>query len=284
VFVFPADHQRTRLTHALEVAQVATAVARAVGLNVALVEAIALGHDCGHGPGGHACEDAFSPLLPEGFDHAPFGSDVILAPLNLCSETLDGIRNHSWSRPTPSTPEGAVVAWADRCAYSAHDLEDAQRAGIVHTEELPPVVKEVAGTSRSAQLRTFITALVTTIRETGTVGMDSETASALGALRSFNYERIYTRPESIAQGDAVISVLRSLVCWLSEHPEHLPEPADAEELARRYEDGEVGLRRAAVAWVAGMTDRYAFRTAVDLLGWEPGRLPAGIDLARAQGA
>jgi len=116
VFVFPQDHQRTRLTHALEVAQVATAVARALGLNVALTEAIALGHDCGHGPGGHASEDALSPFIPEGFDHAVWGADVTLVPLNLCTETLDGIRNHSWSRPAPQTPEGEVVSWADRIA------------------------------------------------------------------------------------------------------------------------------------------------------------------------
>jgi dGTPase len=105
VFVFPADHQRTRLTHALEVAQVATAIARACRLNVALCEAIALGHDCGHGPGGHASEDALSPFLEGGFDHAAWGADVTAAPLNLCAETLDGIRNHSWSCPAPSTPE-----------------------------------------------------------------------------------------------------------------------------------------------------------------------------------
>ncbi|MSV68258.1 MAG: HD domain-containing protein, partial [Actinobacteria bacterium] len=97
VFIFPEDHQRTRLTHALEVAQVATSIARACRLNVALTEAIALGHDCGHGPFGHASEDAFGPYLEGGYDHAVWGADVVLAPLNLCIETLDGIRNHSWS-------------------------------------------------------------------------------------------------------------------------------------------------------------------------------------------
>ncbi len=137
VFVFPADHQRTRLTHALEVAQVATAIADALGLNRALTEAIALGHDCGHGPGGHASEDAFTPYLPEGYDHAVWGADVVLAPLNLCAETLDGVRNHSWSRPAPSTPEGEVVAWADRIAYVCHDFEDAVSAGIVAPTDLP---------------------------------------------------------------------------------------------------------------------------------------------------
>ena len=137
VFIFPADHQRTRLTHALEVAQVATSVARALGLNVALTEAIALGHDCGHGPGGHASEDALSPYVAGGYDHAQWGADVTLAPLNLCAETLDGIRNHSWSRPAPSTPEGEVVSWADRIAYVCHDFEDAVAAGIVSAEMLP---------------------------------------------------------------------------------------------------------------------------------------------------
>src|SRR3954452_3133502 len=142
VFVFPEDHQRTRLTHALEVAQVATGIARALRLNVALTEAIALGHDCGHGPFGHAIEDAFTPYVAGGYDHAVWGADVVLAPLNLCAETLDGVRNHSWSRPAPNTPEGEVVAWADRCAYAAHDLEDAARAGIVSLDRLPAVVVE----------------------------------------------------------------------------------------------------------------------------------------------
>ncbi|HEU4547368.1 MAG TPA: HD domain-containing protein, partial [Microlunatus sp.] len=87
VVVYPSDHQRTRLTHALEVAQVATSIARGIGANVALVDAIALGHDCGHGPGGHASEDAFDAFIPEGYDHGPWGSDVVLAPLNLCTET-----------------------------------------------------------------------------------------------------------------------------------------------------------------------------------------------------
>jgi dGTPase len=104
VFVFPQDHQRTRLTHALEVAQVATAIARACRLNVALTEAIALGHDCGHGPGGHASEDALDPFLPAA-STTPWGADVSLAPLNLCAETIDGIANHSWSRPAPATPK-----------------------------------------------------------------------------------------------------------------------------------------------------------------------------------
>ena len=145
VFVFPDDHQRTRLTHALEVAQVATSVARALGLNVPLTEAIALGHDCGHGPGGHASEDALSPYVDGGYDHAVWGADETLISLNLCAETLDGVRNHSWSRPAPATPEGEVVSWADRIAYVCHDFEDAVAAGIVTPEMLPPLVAERCG-------------------------------------------------------------------------------------------------------------------------------------------
>src|SRR6202051_2681624 len=180
---------RTRLTHALEVAQVATGVARAVGLNVALTEAIALGHDCGHGPGGHASEEALDPFVEGGFDHATWGADVSLAPLNLCLETLDGIRNHSWSRPAPSTPEGEVVSWADRVAYVCHDFEDAVKSGIVPPAALPELVRQRCGDQRSQQLGTFIDALVSTILRTGRIGMADHEAEALGALRARNYAR-----------------------------------------------------------------------------------------------
>lgn len=273
VFIFPDDHQRTRLTHALEVAQVATAVARATRLNVALTEAIALGHDCGHGPGGHASEEALGPYLDDGYDHAVWGADVVLAPLNLCAETLDGIRNHSWSRPTPATPEGAVVSWADRCAYTAHDLEDAVRAGIVSLSMLPPVVVERSGQTRPRQLQAFIDGLVEGITMTGCVGMRADLAEALAALRAFNYEHIYLRPASAAQAEAVIVVLRALVEYFADRPNALPGSRGEDGLAA----GSPEAVRAAVTYVAGMTDRFAFKTAVAHLGWDPVRLPVGID-------
>src|SRR5688500_7996354 len=121
VFVAPQDdHLRTRLTHALEVAQVAVGIAQAVGLNVALVEAAALAHDCGHGPAGHPSEEALSPYVDGGYHHAVYGADVVLAPLNLCVETADAIRSRPWNRPAPMTAEGEVVSWATtsraRCA------------------------------------------------------------------------------------------------------------------------------------------------------------------------
>ncbi len=273
VFVFPDDHQRTRLTHALEVAQVATAIARSVGLNVALTEAIALGHDCGHGPGGHASEDAFSPFVQGGYDHAVWGADTVLEPLNLCAETLDGIRNHSWSRPAPRTPEGEVVAWADRIAYVCHDFEDAEHAGIVDVGQLPRVVRERCGARRSRRLDAFISAVVDGTRSTGSVAMTEPFADALAEFRRFNYEHIYMRPESLAQSRSVIAVLRALVEHHGHRPSDIPRPAAARgELAP---DGSEALREA-VTYVGGMTDRYAFTEAVRLLGWRPEDLPVGI--------
>jgi dGTPase len=286
VFVSPRDHQRTRLTHALEVAQVATAVARAVGLNVALTEAIALGHDCGHGPGGHASEDAFDPYLPDGYNHAIWGADVVLAPLNLCAETLDGVRHHSWSLPSPGTPEGAVVSWADRCAYCAHDLEDAVGVGLVDLDDLPPAVAEVAGRTRSSQLHCFISALVDCITGTGEIGMREPYAGALSALRAFNYERIYTRPSSLAQGRAVVAVLSALVDYFIEHPERLSAGGRAQALhpagpvlggITAQGDRRSWAVRQAIAYVSGMTDRFAFETAVQLLGWPVDKLPRSVD-------
>src|SRR5215469_11129743 len=182
VFIFPADHQRTRLTHALEVAQVAASIARACRLNVALTEAIALGHDCGHGPGGHASEDALGVFVP-GFDHAVWGAEVTARPLNLCAETLDGIRNHSWSRPSPATPEGQVVGLADRIAYCAHDLEDAVHAGIVAHADLAAEVTGRCGADRSGQLRAWILDVVATTSEFGRVGLSPPMAAALAVLR-----------------------------------------------------------------------------------------------------
>jgi dGTPase len=272
VFIFPEDHARTRLTHALEVAQVATSVARACGLNVALTEAIALGHDCGHGPGGHASEDALTPFLDGGFDHAPWGAEVSLAPLNLCAATLDGVANHSWSRPAPSSCEGEVVSWADRIAYVCHDWEDALSTGIVSSELLDPFVAARCGTRRSDQLRTFIEALVATTLSTGRVAMDEETAEALARFRALNYEQIYLREASVAQAESVVALLRALVEHFADRPNAIPSVREAGGVGAGGSDA----LRAAVGYVAGMTDRFACRQAVALLGWDPAKLPRAI--------
>ena len=270
VFVHPADHQRTRLTHALEVAQVAVSVAKACRLNVPLAEAIALGHDCGHGPFGHASEDALAPFVDGGYDHATWGADVVLQPLNLCDETLDGIRNHSWSRPAPSTAEGEVVSWADRIAYLCHDFEDAVHAGVVAPGDLPPEVAELCGSSRRLQLHAFISAVVETTVAKGVVGMDDAHAEALGAFRRFNYERIYLRPASREQALIVDRLLADLVEHYRAEPTRL--------IAAGREIGpDTDVTREAVAFVGGMTDRFAQRLAVEHLDWSPSELPVGLD-------
>lgn len=265
VVVYPTDHQRTRLTHALEVAQCAIAMARGIGVNVTLADAMALGHDCGHGPGGHASEDAFDQFIPEGYDHGPWGADVVLQSLNLCEETLDGIRNHSWSRPAPATVEGEIVSWADRIAYCAHDLEDAIHARIVTLDDVPEIVLEAAGATRREQLASFLNSVIDTTMATGRVGMDPLRAQALAELRRFNYERIYTRPESVEQSVTVVAVLRGLVEYYLEHPDAMPAEYRTEDLVR-----------GAVTYVGGMTDRFAFEQAQRLLGWDPKKLPRGI--------
>ena len=278
VFVFPHDHQRTRLTHALEVAQVAVSVARALRLNVALTEAIALGHDCGHGPGGHASEDALSPYIDGGYDHAVWGSDVVLVSLNLCTQTLDGIRNHSWSRPAPGTPEGEVVSWADRIAYVCHDFEDAVAAGVVTPQQLPDLVRTRCGVSRAQQLRTFIHSMIQASAATGRIGMVPDIADALAAFRQFNYDQVYLRPESQAQAQAVIDVLRSLVDHFASHPRDLPLESDFAPA----DPGSTLAVRNAVTYVGGMTDRFACRQAITLLQYDTSKLPQGIDTSIEQ--
>lgn len=267
VFVAPEDdHLRTRLTHAIEVCQVAVSIARPVGLNVALTAAAATGHDCGHGPAGHASEGALSPFLDGGYHHAVYGADVVLAPLNLCSETLDAIRNHSWNRPTPSTPEGEVVAWADRIAYVCHDFEDAVDAGVVDERDLPAAVTEVVGADRRSQLHGFITAMVDTIATTGVVGLRQPEADALAAFRAFNYERIYLRPDAVDQANRAARLIAGLAEFYLTHPARLPDgvglvPGSPEATAE------------AVRYVSGMTDRFANKAAVDMLGWDDRALP-----------
>lgn len=272
VFVAPDnDHLRNRLTHAIEVAQFGRAVARTLRLNETLTETIALGHDCGHGPAGHASEEAFSPYMPSGvYDHAVYGANVTLAHLNLCEETLDGIRNHSWKLAAPSTPEGDIVSWADRIAYVCHDFDDAQRAGIVVASDLPAEVRSVVGVTQSRQLNRFFQLIVEASMREGRIGMDEEGAAALDAFRKFNYERIYLRPESRKQAEKVINLIRGLVDYYAERPwmvegiSPMPQPNSPAAVA------------AAVKHVSGMSDRYAFSEAVELLGWDPNKLPRGV--------
>ena len=252
----------------------ATGIARAANLCIPLTESIALAHDCGHGPAGHPSEDAFSPYLPQtGYDHAVYGADVTLAPLNLCRETLDGVRNHSWRRPPPATPEGEVVAWADRIAYVCHDFEDAVRAGILEPDDLPTGVRDVVGTRRSEQIGTFVLAVLEAIDRTGRVGMTEPAAGALAEFRAFNFERIYLRPAARRQAEKVIRLLRGLVDHFADAPTGSPMPRAA---GRCPAAGSDAAAAAAVHYVSGMTDRFALGLGVELLGWRPDDLPRGV--------
>src|SRR3954454_293931 len=270
VFIAPEDdHLRTRLTHAVEVAQVATGIARAANLCLPLTEAIALAHDCGHGPAGHASEEAFSPFLPStGYDHAVYGADVTLSELNLCVETLDGVRNHSWRRPAPATPEGEVVAWADRIAYVCHDFDDAVRAGILEPDDLPGAVRDVVGARPSAQIGTFMQAVLEAIDLTGVVGMTEPAATALADFRTFNFDRIYLRPAARREAAGRVPPPRDLVEPLAGRPRRIPMVRHGEVPAPVA--GSPDAAALAVRHVSGMTDRYALGLGVELLGWRPG--------------
>jgi len=270
VFIAPDDdHLRTRLTHAIEVAQVAVGIARPAGLNVALTAAAAMAHDCGHGPAGHASEEALSPFVEGGYHHAVYGADVTLVALNLCVETLDAVRDHSWNRPGPRTPEGEVVAWADRIAYVCHDFEDAARAGIVPPSDLPREVVDAIGTRRSRQIASFLDGMVEAVVEDGIVGMREPLAQVLATFRAFNFERIYLRPASVAQAEKVVRLLRALVEWCAANP-------TAVVGAPPTRPGSDEAVEAAVHYVSGMTDRFALRMAVEVLGWAPSDLPRGV--------
>ena len=169
------------------------------------------------------------------------------------------------------TPEGEVVSWADRIAYVCHDFEDAVAAGIVTHDMLPPIVREPVGADRSTQLGSLIAAMIEATAQTGRIGMIDGVADALAEFRRFNYEHMYLRPASRAQADAVIALLRALVEHYADRPNLLPD-------ANAVEAGSPEAFRLAVTYAGGMTDRYACRQAIALLGWSRDQLPAGIDV------
>lgn len=266
VFTFPLDGQRTRLTHTLEVAQIARGLASALGLNATLCEAQALGHDCGHTPGGHAGEAAFSLYLESGFDHAVWGADVTLLPLNLCVETLDGIRNHSWSRPRPATPEGAVVRMADRIAYTCHDLADAISLNLVRVEDIPENVIRYLGTRQSKQIHSAVNGIARVAKRHSLLGMPRTIADAISELRQFNYEHVYAAPEQVERHDKLVRMLRGLLDYYLEHLDALPQH-DSRGLDPVHE---------AINYLAGLTDGQACQEAAALLGWSERDLPLSV--------
>ena len=196
VFLSPFnDHFRTRLTHTLEVSQIARTMARALRLNEDLVEAISLGHDLGHTPFGHCGEGILSELLPNGFFHNLQSVRVVevLEDMNLCQETIDGIRTHSWGYK-PMTPEAQVVQYADKIAYINHDIEDSVRAGVIAEADLPKDCLEYFTTNQSARLGKMITDVITNSMDKPTVAMSDEGWHYVTKLRAWMFDHVYLDP------------------------------------------------------------------------------------------
>jgi dGTPase len=262
VFLNPdGDHFVTRLTHTLQVDQVARALARALGLNETLAEAIALGHDLGHSPFGHIGEDALEPYVPGGWHHAAQGVRIVevLEDLNLTWEVRDGIRAHSWKIiPPPATREAECVRYADRIGYLSHDALDAVRAGLLRPGDLPARARAVFGEPGSAMVGAMIDAVVAGSTADGDrVVMAPEPLEAMHELRAFMFERVYSSESATGQKQLAIDVIRRLVDHHLLHPELIPAS---------YRDAAADLTTQVVDHVSGMTDRFALTTHDRLFG------------------
>ena len=255
VFIDPrGDHVRTRLTHTLETAGIARAVARALRLNEDLTEAIALGHDLGHAPFGHTGEEALDEVLRERFgrgfrhnDHSLRVVDVLERDgrgLNLTAEVRDGILHHT-GRGEPATLEGRIVRLFDRVAYINHDIDDAVRAGVLHPDELPRDEIGVLGDRGSERIDTLVRDVVEHSAGSGDIVQGDEVGHAMLNLRAFMFERVYLGAVTAEQRDVAVSTVRRIFEHLVENPDELPGegPGDVPQRATDY--------------VAGMTDRFA---------------------------
>lgn len=250
VFLAPeGDHYRVRLTHTLEVANVARTIARGLSLNEDLVEAICLGHDLGHTPFGHLGEEVVA-AFHEGFRHNLQSLRVVdvLEDLNLTWEVRDGITNHTWSMPMPATLEGQIARYADRIAYLNHDIDDAVRAGILREEDLPSVTRAALGSSQPERIKRMVTDLVATSDGRAEIRMSDEVFGAMGATREFLFEHVYIGRIARSTREAVQRILQTLLSH------HAPDPSDEPARVR------------AVDYVAGMTDRFALRAFERLVG------------------
>ncbi len=259
VFINPeGDHYVTRLTHALQVTQIGRSIARYLGLNETLAEAICLAHDVGHSPFGHTGEDALSDYVEGEWLHSAQGVRIfeVLEPLNLSWEVLDGIRAHSWKiAEPPATPEGYVCRFADRIAYLAHDVEDAMRAGVLTYQDLPRRSIEVFGEPGSPWVASMILAVVEESIREGRVVMDATTLDAMNELRTFMFERVYIRPDTEGPRRKVTRIVHDLVDYFVDHPDQIPAT---------YRHDDANTLTQVIDYVAGMTDRFAIRTHDDL--------------------
>ncbi len=254
VFLSPeGDHYRTRLTHTLEVSQISRTIARALRLNEDLTEAIALGHDLGHTPFGHAGERALNAISDTGFRH--YAQSVRVCErlekqgqgLNLTREVLDGIVTHT-SGPEAVTLEGRIIRLADKIAYINHDIEDAISAGVLQEAQIPRDLRDFFGNSRSQRINTMVLSVIHNSRET--IAMDPVTAGHFEEIHNFVYEAIYYNPVAKAEESKVGGIVEGLYQYFTGHPDKLPQ--DYKQVAR-----EEGTQRAVLDYIAGMTDPYA---------------------------
>jgi dGTPase len=263
VFVAPeGDHYRTRLTHTLEACGIARTVARALGLNEDLTEAIGLGHDLGHPPFGHAGEDALDAALRErcgsGFKHNVHSLRVVEVlerdgrGLNLTEPVRDGILNHTGA-DKPATLEGRIVKLVDRVAYINHDIDDALRAGILQPDDLPAAEIERLGDTGSARIDTLVRDIVERSRAAGDVVQSEEIGGAMLRLRKFMFDRVYLGPLAHAEHERVHRIMRTLFDHYMEHPEEVPPAAP-----------ETGDDQRVTDYLAGMTDRYCIAKFAEL--------------------
>ncbi len=267
VFLSPeGDHYRTRMTHTLEVARIARTIARCLRLNEDLTEAIALGHDLGHTPFGHAGERALRKIHPGGFEHNEQSLRVADRlekdgrGMNLCAETRDGILCHTGER-RPMTLEGNIVRLSDRIAYVNHDTDDAVRAGIMKEEDIPASVREVIGDSFGKRIDTVIRDVVAS--SDSEIRMSLPVAWAMDAFRSFMFEAVYRNPKAKSEESKVEGILFALYEYYLADVGRLPE--DYRAVA-----AEEGADRAVCDYIAGMTDQFAVQQYTQLFipgGW-----------------
>ena len=256
VFLNPeGDHYRTRMTHTLEVTRIAKTVTRALGLNEDLAEAIAMGHDLGHTPFGHAGEAALTECWGRPFRHNEQSLRVVDIlekdgqGLNLCNEVREGIVGHT-GPVLPKTLEGQIVRRADQIAYVNHDIDDAIRAGILTAEDIPRDIAAILGENQRDRINTLVCDIIFTSREAGSICMTPEIQKALADLRSFMFARVYHNPVAKGEESKAKDMLQMLFRFYVDHPEQLP----ADFQPQLSFDG---LGRTVCDYIAGMTDNYA---------------------------
>ena len=269
VFLQPeGDHYRTRMTHTLEVARIASTITRALGLNEDLAEAIAMGHDLGHTPFGHAGEVALSKCLGKPFCHNEQSLRVVDIlerdgqGLNLTYEVRNGILCHTGD-PWPETLEGQIVRRSDQIAYVNHDIDDAIRAGILTNDDIPSAITDVLGHSHSVRINTLVTDIIRVSREAGAICLSPDVEKALKDLRSFMFENVYRNPVAKGEESKAKDMLQRMFEYYITHPEALPEDFQPQ---LSFD----GMERTVCDYIAGMTDNYAVDKYTQLfipMGW-----------------